>query len=70
LAQFPVSFGEDANGNLYIAYIGSGEVFRIGTTIIPEPATAATGSMAAALALLTFRRRRRRCRLNSTCAGH
>jgi hypothetical protein len=28
-AQFPVSFGEDANGNLYIAYIASGEVYRI-----------------------------------------
>jgi glucose/arabinose dehydrogenase len=58
LAQFPVSFGEDANGNLYIAYIGSGEVFRIGTTIIPEPATAATAATAATLALLTIRRRR------------
>ena len=30
-ALFPVSFGEDAVGNLYIAYIGSGEVFRIAT---------------------------------------
>jgi glucose/arabinose dehydrogenase len=30
-AEFPVSFGEDAVGNLYIAYIGSGEVFRIRT---------------------------------------
>jgi glucose/arabinose dehydrogenase len=29
--QFPVSFGEDAAGNLYIAYIASGEVFRIRT---------------------------------------
>ncbi len=29
--QFPVSFGEDAVGNLYIAYIGSGEVYRIAT---------------------------------------
>jgi glucose/arabinose dehydrogenase len=27
--QFPTSFGEDAAGNLYIAYIGSGEIFRI-----------------------------------------
>jgi len=27
--QFPVSLGEDAAGNLYVAYIGSGEVFRI-----------------------------------------
>lgn len=30
-AGFPVSFGEDAVGNLYIAYIGSGEVYRIAT---------------------------------------
>jgi hypothetical protein len=29
--QFPVSFGEDAVGNLYIAYIASGEVYRIAT---------------------------------------
>jgi MYXO-CTERM domain-containing protein len=29
--QFPVSFGEDANGNLYIAYIVTGEVYRIAT---------------------------------------
>jgi glucose/arabinose dehydrogenase len=29
LPQFPVSFGEDARGNLYIAYIASGEVYRI-----------------------------------------
>jgi hypothetical protein len=29
--QFPASFGEDADGNLYIAYIGSGEVYRIKT---------------------------------------
>ncbi len=27
--RFPVSFGEDARGNLYIAYIESGEVYRI-----------------------------------------
>jgi glucose/arabinose dehydrogenase len=27
--QFPVSFGEDAVGRLYIAYIGSGDVYRI-----------------------------------------
>jgi hypothetical protein len=32
-AQFPVSFGEDAAGNLYIAYIASGEVFRIHTVV-------------------------------------
>jgi glucose/arabinose dehydrogenase len=29
--QFPVSFGEDAAGNLYITYIASGEVYRINT---------------------------------------
>jgi glucose/arabinose dehydrogenase len=29
--EFPVSFGEDAVGNLYIAYIASGEVYRIAT---------------------------------------
>jgi glucose/arabinose dehydrogenase len=33
---FPVSFGEDASGNLYISYIASGEVFRINTEI-PVP---------------------------------
>ena len=39
--QFPVSFGEDAVGNLYIAYIGSGEVYRIVTNqFVPEPAAA------------------------------
>ena len=38
LSQFPVSFGEDAAGNLYIAYIASGEVYRI-QTAVPEPAT-------------------------------
>jgi glucose/arabinose dehydrogenase len=31
LAEFPASFGEDANGNLYIAYIVSGEVYRVNT---------------------------------------
>jgi glucose/arabinose dehydrogenase len=31
-ASFPVSFGEDAVGNLYIVYNGSGEVYRINTT--------------------------------------
>jgi glucose/arabinose dehydrogenase len=30
-AQFPASFGEDANGNLYIAYFISGEVYRVNT---------------------------------------
>jgi glucose/arabinose dehydrogenase len=31
--MFPVSFGEDAAGNLYIAYIGSGDVYRINTRV-------------------------------------
>jgi glucose/arabinose dehydrogenase len=31
LGAFPVSFGEDAVGNLYIAYMASGEVYRIAT---------------------------------------
>jgi hypothetical protein len=30
--QFPVSFGEDSVGNLYVAYLVSGEVYRISTT--------------------------------------
>jgi glucose/arabinose dehydrogenase len=30
-ALFPVSFGEDAVGNLYITYIATGEVYRIAT---------------------------------------
>ncbi len=29
--QWPVSFGEDANGNLYIAYLVTGDVYRINT---------------------------------------
>ncbi|HEX6963456.1 MAG TPA: PQQ-dependent sugar dehydrogenase [Lacipirellula sp.] len=29
--QFPVSFGEDAHGNLYIAYLSTGDVYRIAT---------------------------------------
>jgi glucose/arabinose dehydrogenase len=56
LAQFPVSFGEDALGNLYIAYIASGEVYRIQTTVIPEPA-AALALLCAAPFVLTRRRR-------------
>jgi glucose/arabinose dehydrogenase len=35
--MFPVSFGEDAMGNLYIAYLVSGDVYRIRTTIAPAP---------------------------------
>ena len=55
LSQFPVSFGEDAAGNLYIAYLGSGEVYRI-RTAVPEPAATALLAVAAT-ALLTRRRR-------------
>jgi glucose/arabinose dehydrogenase len=29
--RFPASFGEDAKGNLYVAYITSGQVYRIAT---------------------------------------
>jgi glucose/arabinose dehydrogenase len=35
--MFPVSFGEDQTGNLYIAYLVSGDVYRIGTTVPPAP---------------------------------
>ena len=31
--SFPVSFGEDAAGNLYIAYLLSGDVYRINTRV-------------------------------------
>jgi glucose/arabinose dehydrogenase len=57
-AQFPVSFGEDAAGNLYIAYIGSGEVFRIRTSVIPEPQALglAVASLASWLVISRFRR--------------
>ena len=34
---FPVSFGEDHRGNLYIAYLVSGDVYRIQTTVPPAP---------------------------------
>ncbi|HEX5220867.1 MAG TPA: PQQ-dependent sugar dehydrogenase [Verrucomicrobiae bacterium] len=34
---FPVSFGEDQMGNLYIAYLVSGDVYRIQTTIPSAP---------------------------------
>lgn len=56
-AQFPVSFGEDALGNLYVAYIASGEVYRIQTTVVPEPAAAPLAALCA-LRLLSSRRRR------------
>ncbi|HHY86255.1 MAG TPA: PQQ-dependent sugar dehydrogenase [Verrucomicrobia bacterium] len=35
--MFPVSFGEDLEGNLYIAYIASGDVYRIRTSAPPAP---------------------------------
>jgi len=35
--MFPVSFGEDQIGNLYIAYLVSGDVYRIQTTAAPAP---------------------------------
>jgi hypothetical protein len=56
-----VSFGEDALGNLYIAFLSSGEVYRIQTTIIPEPAAGALVALVALVAapLLLSRRRRR-----------
>jgi hypothetical protein len=31
--QFPVSFGEDAEGNLYIVYLVTGDVYRIATSL-------------------------------------
>ncbi len=40
-ANYPVSFGEDAVGNLYITYINSGEVYRINTNeLLPGDYTA------------------------------
>jgi hypothetical protein len=56
--QFPVSFGEDAIGNLYIAYLISGSVYRIQTTVIPEPAGAAL-AMIAGSCFVALRRGRR-----------
>jgi glucose/arabinose dehydrogenase len=53
-SQFPVSFGEDAGGNLYIAYLISGEVYRIATDV-PEPASVALVG-ACAVALVAARR--------------
>jgi glucose/arabinose dehydrogenase len=35
--MYPVSFGEDEMGNLYIAYLVSGDVYRIQTTVVPTP---------------------------------
>jgi glucose/arabinose dehydrogenase len=55
--QFPVSFGEDAVGNLYVAYIGSGEVMRIVTNQIPEPTVALLTIQFAACLIFTRRRR-------------
>jgi glucose/arabinose dehydrogenase len=55
-AEFPVSFGEDALGNLYIAYLASGEVYRIQTAVVPEPAVTMIGLFTATF-LLARRRR-------------
>lgn len=56
--QFPVSFGEDAVGNLYVAYIASGEVFRIVTNqFVPEPAAALLFSQLAYYMLIKRRHR-------------
>jgi glucose/arabinose dehydrogenase len=60
-AQFPVSFGEDLQGNLYIAYLISGEVYRI-QTAVPEPAAISL----LALAATTLLKRRRRDRALTT----
>jgi glucose/arabinose dehydrogenase len=57
--QFPVSFGEDALGNLYIAYLVSGDIYRIQTTVIPEPATVAMAVMCAWSIIVISRPRRR-----------
>jgi glucose/arabinose dehydrogenase len=57
-AQFPVSFGEDAAGNLYIAYLASNEVYRIATNqVIPEPAVVLLlGQLACFLPIMRRRR--------------
>jgi glucose/arabinose dehydrogenase len=60
--QFPVSFGEDAAGNLYVAYLVSGEVFRIVTNQVPEPAA---GLLIAHLAGWLLYSRRRRVRTSA-----
>ena len=55
--QFPVSFGEDAAGNLYIAYIASGEVYRIATNqFVPEPVAALLVAQLACFLLFSRRR--------------
>ncbi len=57
-AMFPVSFGEDAIGNLYIAYIASGEVYRIRTSVIPEPSAILLAVMSLCPIALCRRRHR------------
>ena len=52
--MFPSSFGEDADGNLYITYLSSGEVYRI-NTLVPEPGGVAMIAIAAGL--IAMRRR-------------
>ena len=55
--QFPVSYGEDTAGNLYIAYIGSGEVYRIVTNqFVPEPSAALFLGQLACFLLIVRRR--------------
>jgi glucose/arabinose dehydrogenase len=55
--QFPVSFGEDAAGNLYIAYLVSVDVYRI-QTAVPEPAAISLLALAATKLLMRCRRDR------------
>jgi glucose/arabinose dehydrogenase len=55
--QFPVSFGEDAMGNLYIAYLFTGDVYRIRTSVIPEPQTISLALACLAPWLALLRRR-------------
>jgi hypothetical protein len=52
----PAAFAEDALGNLYVVYL-SGSIYRIETTVIPEPATATVAGILA-LALTAKMRRR------------
>jgi glucose/arabinose dehydrogenase len=47
-ASFAVSYGEDAKGNLYIVYAGSGEVYRIATNQLLDGDYNADGEVDAA----------------------
>jgi hypothetical protein len=66
--QFPVSFGEDAAGNLYVAYLVSGEVFRIVANQVPEPAAALLIAHLAGCLLYSSRRRVRTSAINPKVA--